>query len=291
VGADPAGRGADELSGHKSLIVPRTIGYITVGGLDVAPNYPVRVSMQEYGKRLAIVVPVYKKSLNLLEQFSIDYLVAKISNRKIYFIGPRSLDRTYYDTRYTSVGFMEFDDGYFSSIIGYNHLLLAPDFYQTFSDFDYLLLHQTDALVFHDNLDYWMARGFDYIGAPWPDGVEIKLRVGKYAAGDGVTLKAFVGNGGFSLRSIRGSIMVLEECADVRAYWLTSGSSEDLFFAFAGMLSDAFIIPNQLTASRFSMELTPRNYYQMNHDEIPTGAHAWWKHDLEFWKMIIARVG
>lgn len=247
--------------------------------------------MQEEAMQLAVVVPVYKETLNLLEQFSIDYLMGKISNRKIYFIGPRSLDRTYYEARYPRAGFRAFDDSYFSSIIGYNRLLLAVDFYESFNSFEYILIHQTDALIFHDNLDYWMARGFDYIGAPWPDGVEVKLGIGRYAVGGGVTLKAFVGNGGFSLRSIKGSMAVLEECADVKEYWLKSGSSEDLFFAFAGMLSDAFIIPNPLIASRFSLELTPRNYYEINSKEIPTGGHAWCKHDLEFWQMIIKRVG
>ena len=245
--------------------------------------------MQEHAKKLAVVVPIYKASLNLLEQFSVDYLFKKISNREIFFIGPKGLDRTYYENRYGSIRFRAFDDTYFSSIVGYNHLLLDTDFYRSFSEFDYILIHQTDALIFHDNLDYWMSKVFDYIGAPWPGGVEIRLGLGKYAVGEGLILKSFVGNGGFSFRSVKASITVLDECADLREYWLTSGSSEDLFFSFAGMVSNTFRIPNQMIASTFCLELAAQNYYHMNNNTVPTGAHAWWKHDLEFWKMIIAR--
>ena len=64
---------------------------------------------------------------------------------------------------------------------------------------------------------------------------------------------------------------------------------EQEFFAFAGMVSDTFKIPNQIIASTFCLELAAQNYYHMNNNTVPTGAHAWWKHDLEFWKMIIAR--
>lgn len=240
---------------------------------------------------LVILIPVYRETLNLLEQFSIDYLIARIAGRKLVFIAPESLNRTYYSERYSGIEFILFEDRFFKSIIGYNHLLLDADFYRTFSGYDYMLIHQTDALMFHDNLDYWMERRFDYIGAPWPNGVEINLKVGRFSAGNGVNLKAYVGNGGFSLRSIRGTIALLNEFEDIKEYWIMCGSSEDLFFAFMGMVSDRFTVPNQMVASRFSLELNAEDYSRINNDGIPTGCHAWWKHGLEFWKKVIARIG
>jgi hypothetical protein len=154
-----------------------------------------------------------------------------------------------------------------------------------------MLIYQTDALIFRDDLDMWMDRGFDYIGAPWPNGVEVNLAVGKFCVGSGANLKSYVGNGGFSLRSIRNTIRVLAEFSDIKDYWIQCGSSEDLFFSFMGMLSDNFTIPNQIIASRFSLELESDKYYQMNDQEIPTGCHAWCKHDLAFWKKIISIAG
>ncbi|NTW98994.1 MAG: tetratricopeptide repeat protein [Geobacteraceae bacterium] len=239
----------------------------------------------------AILIPVYQEKLNAREQFSIDFLVKNVTTRKLYFIAPESLDKKYYARRYKKIEFKSFADTYFESIVGYNHLLLDVDFYKAFCDYDYMLIHQTDALMFHDNLDYWMGRRFDYIGAPWPNGVEVNLKVGKFCEGNGVNLKAYVGNGGFSLRSIISSIEILNEFEEIKNYWIKCGSSEDLFFAFMGMVSDKFTIPNQVIASRFSMELEPERYYKINAEEVPTGCHAWWKHDLKFWEKIIARVG
>lgn len=240
---------------------------------------------------VAILIPVYQEQLNEQEQFSIDYLVKNITRRKLFFIAPESLDKTYYVNRYAGIEFKEFRDINFESIVGYNHLLLDTDFYKSFASYDYMLIHQTDALMFHDNLDYWMERQFDYIGAPWPNGVEVNLKVGKFSSGNGVNLKSYVGNGGFSMRSINNTIALLNEFEEIKDYWIKCGSSEDLFFAFMGMVSDKFTIPNQIIASRFSLELEPEKYFNMNDEEVPTGCHAWWKHDLEFWKKIIAQVG
>lgn len=246
---------------------------------------------EEQRHTVAILIPVYQEKLNEQEQFSIDFLRKNVTTRKMYFIAPESLNKKYYRGRYKNIEFKTFADKNFASIIGYNHLLLDVEFYRAFDEYDYMLIHQTDALMFHDDLDYWMNRNFDYIGAPWPNGVEVNLKVGKFSAGTGVNLKSYVGNGGFSLRSIKNTIALLNEFEDIKDYWITCGSSEDLFFAFMGMVSDKFSIPNQMIASRFSLELEPGKYFCLNNSELPTGCHAWWKHDPEFWKNIIAQAG
>jgi len=236
---------------------------------------------------VAILIPVYKEKLDEFEQFAIDCLMKKAPDREKFFIAPRSLNKDYYRKRYATIEFSLFEDSYFKSIKSYNHLLLGSDFYNSFDAFNYVLIHQTDALMFHDNLDYWMERGFDYIGAPWPNGVEVKMQLGKFAVAGGLNLKAYVGNGGFSLRSVSGTIAVLQEFDDIRAHWIKSQSSEDLFFAYMGMVSDKFIIPNQMIASKFSLELEPEKYYEMN-KEIPTGSHAGWRVYKEFWGKVAA---
>ena len=235
---------------------------------------------------VAILIPVYKDVLDSSEEFSIDYLVKIAPDREKFFIAPQSLNQAYYHERYGSIKFSIFEDTFFQSIKGYNHLLLGVDFYKSFSSFDYILIHQPDALMFHDNLDYWMERGFDYIGAPWPNGVEVKMHLGKFAVMDGLNLKAYVGNGGFSLRSVKAGIEVLQEFDEIRSHWIMSMSSEDLFFAFMGMVSEKFTIPNQMIASRFSLEADPEKYYEMNGHEIPTGSHAGWKVFREFWEKV-----
>src|SRR5690606_20423643 len=105
-----------------------------------------------------------------------------------------------------------FDNAFFSSIDGYNQLMLTPDFYKTFLDFEFILICQTDAYVFKNDLDFWLDKGFDYIGAPWLDSKN-KFFNHQWRFAFNQVKKIFgskekrythinkVGNGGFSLRN------------------------------------------------------------------------------------------
>ena len=61
---------------------------------------------------------------------------------------------------------LAFNDTYFESIYGYNQLMLNVEFYEAFSK-KYILIYQTDAFIFKDDLNYWCEKDYDYIGAPW----------------------------------------------------------------------------------------------------------------------------
>jgi hypothetical protein len=43
-------------------------------------------------KILTILIPVYKPGLNLLEQFSVDYLLTKALSRELKFVAPVDLN-------------------------------------------------------------------------------------------------------------------------------------------------------------------------------------------------------
>jgi Protein of unknown function (DUF5672) len=241
-------------------------------------------------RSLLIVIPVYKESLNLLEQFSLDYLLTKANDRAVTFIGPKGLDTRYYRERFPNNGYEMFDAAYFESIAGYNELLLNPDFYARFAQYDYILIHQTDALLFKDNLDDWMDAGYHYLGAPWPLGMTLNFGPDDAEFFGGGTFNAFVGNGGFSLRHVEKSRAILDEAGRLLAFWHRHKLNEDCFFAFAALLYPFFKVPAPSVASRFSLELEPEKYVATNQGEIPTGCHAWWKHDLPFWQKVIAVV-
>jgi hypothetical protein len=44
---------------------------------------------------------------------------------------------------------------------------LSEEFYQAFTDFEFMLIYQLDAFVFRDELADWCRSGYEYIGAPW----------------------------------------------------------------------------------------------------------------------------
>lgn len=235
---------------------------------------------------LVIVIPIYKSSVSLLEQFSLDYLLGKAPERKMVFLAPEGLDTTYYKSRYSAIAYEFFDPKYFRSVGSYNQLLLESAFYERFLAFSYLLIYQTDALLFKNDLDDWMERGYDYIGAPWPNGVPFTLQedYGTYTAG--TQLHAFVGNGGFSLRNVRKCMEILHEAGNFRDMWRRINYPEDCFFAFASILTGTLKIPDADTASCFALELAPEHYYERS-KVVPTGCHDWVRQNFPFWQKMM----
>lgn len=65
----------------------------------------------------------------------------------------------------------------------YSKLLASSDFWKQFEN-EYILINQSDSIIFNDNLDDFI--GYDYIGSPW-------LKPTRPS-------QLFMGNGGFSLR-------------------------------------------------------------------------------------------
>jgi hypothetical protein len=84
----------------------------------------------------------------------------------------------------------------------YSALMVTEDFYERFNDrYQHILIHQTDAFVFEDQLELWASRPFDFIGSPhWAEWGLAKERglIG-------------VGNGGFSLRRVESFMRVLRD--------------------------------------------------------------------------------
>ena len=239
---------------------------------------------QQQARRLAILVPIYQETLSGLEHFSLTHSLAALApGRQVSFIAPDTLNAAFYTTNFPGVPLRRFDPVFFASIQGYNRLLLSPDFYSQFLPYDFMLILQTDALLLRDELDAWTASPYDYVGAPWPEGVEIFVNLDRYAGDFGQTVKARVGNGGLSLRRIKACLALLQEFPQALQYFTLSSSSEDLFFSIMGCLSQAFCLPNEWAAARFSLELGAAKYCAINGALPPMGGHAWWKYDPAFW--------
>jgi Protein of unknown function (DUF5672) len=231
-----------------------------------------------------VLVPIYQPVLSALEQFSLDHSLPLLAEqgREVFFIGPKGLDLAYYARRYPGVAFEGYDPSYFGSIRGYNLLLLDPGFYERYARCEFLLILQTDAVLLRDDLDHWASLPYDYVGAPWPQGLPVKVNLDRFEGGNARTVRALVGNGGLSLRRVRACQALLREFPLAAEHFRLSGSSEDLFFAVMGLLSAAFVLPNERVASLFAWELSPEHYHAVN-GVPPMGGHAWWKYNPDFW--------
>jgi Protein of unknown function (DUF5672) len=214
-----------------------------------------------------------------------------------------------------------FPPRYFGSALAHGKLLLSDRFYLSFLDYEYILIHHLDALVFRDELMEWCAAGYDYIGAPWllsPDTPHITA--------------SKVGNGGFSLRRVRSFLRVINSrryfrdpdeywrsyCArtstaiqlinwprkilkrygifnDVRWHirWAVHGDvHEDRFWSeYSTHYDPKFQIAPVDVGMRFAFEAEPRKCFERIGRRLPFGSHRWQKFDRGFYEPYLLREG
>lgn len=263
--------------------------------------------MKDYKKKVAIVIPRYRKTLSKDDRLSLKYLDKFLNRYDKFYFTPQSLDKK----RIRSKGFKitKFPDYFFKNRETYNELLLTEDFYQKFSDYEYILIYQLDALVFSDQLKEWCKKDYDYIGAPliYPRIGQVSYKYQKYLCG----------NGGFSLRKVKSFIRILNLAdktakrathnsivqkiwfawailtGQVRKIWLKAPAycypfAEDGFWSFEAQKYDPkFNIAPIEESFRFAFERFPKLCFKINNYQIPFGAHAWKKNDRKFWLLII----
>jgi hypothetical protein len=235
----------------------------------------------------AVVMPIYKSHLSSNEIFSVKRSLSNLIGHDVYWVAPASLNISEYQFIFGPQRIKRFPDCYFESISDYNRLLVGASFYESFLDYDFILVCQTDAVVLKPELHLWLDMPYDYVGAPWPQGYSLTIKTKRIPIEAGVVCTAFVGNGGLSLRRTRACIDLIEEFDDLSASWHKDGHAEDLFFAFAGTLSFNFLIPNIITAANFSYDIDPVYLHKLAGNRVPFGIHAWEKYDLEFCKSVI----
>jgi hypothetical protein len=257
---------------------------------------------------IVVVIPIYKTSLSRLEELSLKRCNDVLRDYSLVVVKPAGLDLSQWMPAYPSLHVEEFPAHYFASLRGYNKLVLAPIFYQRFSNYEYMLIHQLDAYVFRDELLEWSRKGYDYMGAPWLPFKRPKRIFRKSAT---MRIKYFiyrlinspkaykwkyheyeVGNGGFSLRNIPKMVAITTRYND-RIERLTSDDApfypEDVLLATELDEKDFQLrTPSFMEALRFATEIGSDWVYENNGGQLPFGCHAWYQKEFyPFWSKII----
>lgn len=262
--------------------------------------------------KAAVVIPFYKPVISNLEQTAFIQATKVLSTHDIVVIKPNSLRLPDEAKSDAITNVVNFDDKYFKNIRSYNALMLSEGFYQSFLDYDFMLIHQLDAFVFSDELTEWCNQGYDYIGAPWinkygyPDVVKavksklqrwlhLKFDVQKDGRPSPMQFENGVGNGGFSLRRVN---KFHELCIDMKnqakRYLSLSHDhyfNEDVFWSIEVNRKRKILnIPSYKKATGFSIELFPERAIKINDNKLPFGCHAWDK-NLDYWRPVIQNYG
>ena len=229
--------------------------------------------------KAAVVIPVYKSELNELEKISLAQVRKILKNYPIIFVAPAEVKYPYFTP---SDSVVYFPPQFFQGVQTYNYLMMSPNFYAAFKDFEYILIYQLDAFVFRDELEYFCSLGYDYIGAPWPkiyrDNVKENF--------------SCVGNGGFSLRNVKNSYELLKGHSDLVEQWHARNFPEDVFFSHCGKRDDCnFLVAPINVAYKFSAEFNPPRVVKKNGGKLPFGCHAWYRQYQEFYTNVFLKLG
>jgi len=259
----------------------------TVGACDT--RFVNWISNKQPMTSCAVVIPIYRERLSPDEAYSVRVSLTNLAGHDVFWIGPQSLDTSYYEQNFPVRLIKRYEDRYFSSVEGYSSLLVQESFYEDFSTYGHVLICQTDAVVLKPGLREWLDGPYDYVGAPWPSGYSLQLQVPEIQVQGSIRSTAVVGNGGLSLRRVESCISLIREFKSVSSEWASRGHAEDLYFGFLGNLSRRFVMPNIVTAAHFSHDIDPGYLQQLIGGALPLGVHAWGKYDRKLWERILSK--
>jgi hypothetical protein len=252
------------------------------------------------GKGAAVVVPVWRPFLDADESMALQQCCAVLGGHPIILVAPQSLDLDNYPAPAMRVArVLRLPDVHFTDARAFGALLLSREFYRTFLAYRYLLIHQLDAFVFEDRLQYWCERGYSYVGAPWLQDWPLRMYRRTLRAGNPATRfiqrimsearpqSYRVGNGGFSLRRVHSFYRTARLARAVIAGW---HRNEDTFWGiWAANFVPGFRVPPLEEALRFAVETEPRAAMQHLDGGTPFGCHAWARRGRELWWPYIER--
>lgn len=242
-------------------------------------------------KKFCIVIPIYKEELDPIDKLSLERLHKVIKNKyDIYLVKSKSLDaKNYYKIlKQNNVYEVIFDDKYFESTSSYSQLCIQYDFYNSFSNYEYMYIYQTDCYLVEDKLEEWCDKGYEYVGAPiissnasWKD----YKHKDKY--------EPQVGNGGFSLRKVEVFKDITNPNGEFRkTYGLADEKLGEIIFEDKYFLNDIYdfyeiITPSWIEALSFGMDMNVDIIYDvMKYQELPMGIHAWGK-NIRYWQNVL----
>ena len=236
---------------------------------------------------LVTIVPIYRTEPTASELARISVSI-KNAVGPVFFVAPDRLDISVWGKIWPSADFRFFAAAHFSSVEAYSRWLLTTEIYREFSDFEFLLVCQTDA-VLDRGIDFLQELDFDYVGAPW-DGFFSRgwnpftqtLETGH----QGITVRRLgVGNGGLSLRRTSSFVKGLPKFPKLRNF-----VNEDQVISYFGPAAGIRIADRGVAGAIF-METAARSWDPG--DSIPNvyGCHALEKYNPTLEKAILVANG
>lgn len=254
---------------------------------------------------VVVVIPLYTTELSGDARMALARTVRVLRKHPLVLLCPAGLDLMPLQSLLpdADLSIERFETDFFKGVEGYNRLMLSAELYSRFLHYDYMLVCQTDAYVFSDQLSQWCMRGYDWIGAPWVGSPKTawsrtllwgRNMIRKKKKYDDYLFK--VGNGGFSLRRVSMFLRIVHEQREDIASRLRHPTDRDLhiedryFSQVAPLLYPDMRIPDWEEAAGFCIDRRPRLGLAINGGKLPFACHGFDKrHVRDFWQPILQR--
>jgi Protein of unknown function (DUF5672) len=265
-----------------------------------------------------VLIPVHKQVPSDLEVVSLRQCGRCLARRALALLAPAGLDLESYQELLPSARVLLVEAKWMNNVRSYNRMMISPIIYRSFSDHSHILIHEPDAMVLRDELDFWCEQPYDHIGAPWFEG---------YGNPKPDAPLLGVGNFGFSLHRPAVMLRILLERqrlygrADLRrdlSRILRAGEADRVIRVIPGVEKagtlrgasriyeencDIFwgqLVPKLVrnfrvappeVALNFSWEVVPSRCYTLCNGSLPFGLHGWARYDFGFLKPLLERSG
>ena len=231
------------------------------------PVFGISCGEQVLEKRVRVVIPVYKQNITAEERLSLESAHRYLKNYGITFLAPEDLNLDQAFQQIPEADECRMPKEYFDGFSGYNHLMLSKELYERFSEYESILICQTDVLVLEDRLESYLTLHYDYIGAPMP-------HMGPWSP------KLYTGNGGFSLRRVSSIIRFLTSHGNEIK---NSKENEDVIFSNAGenYPNEFKTAPVNISAG-FAFNMYHEKLFRLNGSRLPMAIHGYLTGDIPF---------
>jgi hypothetical protein len=212
-------------------------------------------------KKYAIITPVYQQTLQGAERRRLLITIHNNPHAEHIFVSPKILNIERIQKEFPKSRWIRFPNHHFESINSYSKLLLLSSFYKYFTEYEYIVISQLDAVLIRELTDE-VFKDYDYVGAAWMDelnafsiGNRIFLNNGKYKF---LPNRSFsVGNGGLSIRKTSSLITITEKIQNPTLKMLGLGTNiglnEDVVLSYFAM-KYGFSVPDRTEASQIFIE-------------------------------------
>lgn len=187
--------------------------------------------------RLAVVTPIWEPCPSPAAQALMRVTDRHSTSVPRVLVGPHGMATDWYRESFPDWTIRDLDPACFASVDAYSAALLAPGFYESFADFDAIVLCQLDAVLLKDPTPLALVDA-DYLGAPWEPPIRViwwrhtwlhERRIYRMMG-----RRLTVGNGGLSLRRPTAFVEFTSRLSRRRDYENLRKYNEDMVVSYFG---------------------------------------------------------